>query len=386
LPVSDAAIEKIKSKHKGVLPSYIEEFSIDGEYSPLFPGLVEELDGRKMPCCFSQTLNTIRPTGKEISEIEKQKRAAHATYQEELKNYKAEVKNAKERSEPVRMNRPREPVIPEYGIGIIPKWQEDILLTGVIPPLKELNAKIQEENLKKTQPSNTTGDASSSKNVQVVGERIKSSISKLTANQLGYLPVPVQKFFNVSDKCDLSVGCLLRHGVEHSITQSFLGAVACIYNSKIATSSGTLNIAQMRKLISDSMSLDAFVSYNNGTLVSQFTSDIVDSDVRDMTTGDEILRWLSNHVAPELKNSAIYIKLSTSDESAPASEDLEKKLLLYHICKAIIRFKDLVMNESVTLDHTLLWEVITSPNPAIFKQGINIIVIDIPNNDDTQTI
>ena len=389
LPVTDIAVEKIREKNNGVLPGYIEEFSVDGqEYSPLFPGLVEELDGRKMPCCFSQTLNTIRPTGKEISEIEKQKRTAQSSYQDLLKQYKTEVKSAKERSEPVRLERPREPDIPEYGIGIIPKWQEDILTTGIIPPLNELNAKIQEESLKKSQLSSKPdlNAASTSTNVQVIGERIKSSISKLTANQLGYLPIPIQKFFNVNDKCDLSTGCLLRHGVEHSVTQSFLGAVACIYNSKMVTSSGALTIAQMRKLISDSVSLDSFVSYNNGTLVSQFTSDIVDSDVDKMTTGDEIKSWLSIHIAPEIKNSAIYTKLSTNDAAAPESEDLEKKLLLYHICKALARFKELVLNDSVTLDHTLLWEVITSPNPAIFKQGINIIVLDIPNNDDTHTV
>ena len=406
IPVNDIDVERLKHGNSGKLPTYIEEFSVDGVYTPLFPGLVEERDGRKMPCCFSQMLNSIRVSGEEMKKIKQQKRDAEERHEALLQKYKAEkkrakdAKEAKEANDKTKLSPPSQLNIPTYGIGIIPNWQNEILVTGIIPPLDELNRKIKEEEQSRSvsrlqQPSSSSSSSSSSETLlaaefgaadaaagrDVDRDRILKADSRLKQMQLGHLPLALQRFFNTTDKCEVTMGCLLRRGVEHSVTQSFLGAIACIYNPN--PRKPPPSIADMRKLIVDSISLDTFVSYNNGSLVTQFISE---SDMAIATAdNDEIREWLTANIPDEIKASAIYEKL-ISDDSGEGADAAEKKAFLYHICAALLRFKELMLQESTVLDHALLWEIITSPNPSIFKRGINMFILDIPNNDDTHSV
>jgi hypothetical protein len=413
-PINDEDVARLKSGNSGKLPTYIEEFSVDGVYTPLFPGLVEEKDGRKMPCCFSQMLNSIRVSGEEMKKIKQQKRDAEEKHEALLQKYKAEKKRVKEAAKDanetvkVKLSPPPQLNLPTYGRGIIPNWQNEILLTGIIPPLDELNRKIKEEARaisitamakSKSTPTNAaaaedemgpSGPAeSASGRDDFGGDRILKADSRLKQMQLGHLPLALQRFFNTTDKCDVTMGCLLRRGVEHSVTQSFLGAIACIYNSNARKSPPS--IADMRKLIADSISLDAFVSYNNGSLVTQFMSE---SDTAILTASmsndnDAIREWLTANIPDEIRASAVYEKLiadSDADNEISKATSIEKKTFLYHICAALLRFKELLLRDSTVLDHALLWEIITSPNPSIFKRGINMFILDIPNNDDTHNV
>ena len=403
--INDADVERLKTENSGKLPTYIEEFSVDGVYTPLFPGLVEEKDGRKMPCCFSQMLNSIRVSGEEMKKIKQQKRDAEEKHEALLQKYKEEKKRAKDAkdaaaNDKTKLAPPPQLDFPTYGKGIIPNWQNEILVTGIIPPLDELNRKIKEEEHSKSvsrlqkpfsSSSSSSGylaaAAADSEAVEVAdvgrdGDRILKADSRLKQMQLGHLPIALQRFFNTTDRCEITMGCLLRRGVEHSVTQSFLGAIACIYNPNARKPPPS--IADMRKLIADSISLDTFVSYNNGSLVTQFVSEsdmaIVNAD------NDEIREWLTANIPDEIKASAIYEKLISDDDMDEDEDAAGKKEFLYRICASLLRFKELILRESTVLDHSLLWEIVTSPNPNIFKRGINMFILDIPNNDDTHSV
>ena len=361
--VTDREAEHLKSEHKGTLPAHVEEFSVPGtKYTPLFPGLVTQGDGRKMPCCFSQTLNSLRVSVDVLKEIKKQ------------------TKEAKEKHQGAKFT------FPKYGIGLIPKWQEDILETGVIPPLDELNEKIRKEERANEAVAEAQGDAETlardasnrGKGKDNFGDNILKADSKLGSAQLGHLPVALQRFFNTTDKCEPRSGCLLRYGIEtNNISQSFLSAIACVYNS-----TSTPSVSKMRTLVADSISLDAFVSYNNGTLVTQFVSESEEIDINDDTRINE---WLIDNKSNYGESSAVYAKLM-QDPNPDSKEAADKKALLYRICMALSKFKGLLQGTGGGLDHTLLWDVVTSPNPSLFKNGINLMILEIPNNDDTHNV
>ena len=396
--ITDEEVDRLKMREgskRAALPPYIEEFSVDGNYTPVFPGLVGQDDGRKMPCCFTQSLNLLRLSVRERDQIESQrKRAAEAALGLKEK-YAQEVKRGKKEKLPLPAPPPALE-FPEWGMGVIPQWRSRILKTGIIPPLDELQAEIDEETRASDMQEvagpgqgNKTGavpeDAAgvglgAGQDAASFGNRIlKADTKKLGSMQLGHLPVPLQRFFNTTDTmCDnLKTGCLLRYGVEHSHKQSFIGAVACAYNPNAATA--PLSIAKMRKHISDSVSLDSFVSYNNGTLVTQF---VAESD--DAADDAAIESWL--HAVPgDIKASAIFKTLTASAE-ADQDAALEKRALLYRLCLALDRFKSLFSDNKTVLDHALAWEVITAPNPALFKRGINLVILDIPENDDTHNV
>lgn len=266
--------------------------------------------------------------------------------------------------------------------------------------MDELNRKIKEEEHSRSvsrlqQPSSSSSSSgtlvasAAAEALEVAdagrdGDRILKADSRLKQMQMGHLPLALQRFFNTTDKCEVTMGCLLRRGVEHSVTQSFLGAVACIYNSNARKPPPS--IADMRKLIADSISLDTFVSYNNGSLVTQFISESDMAIVGMNADNDEIREWLTANIPDEIKASAIYEKLISDDDMGDDEDAAGKKAFLYRICAALLRFKELLLRESTVLDHSLLWEIITSPNPNIFKRGINMFILDIPNNDDTHSV
>jgi hypothetical protein len=395
--ITDDEVERLKMRDKGRgLPPYIEEFSVDGNYTPLFPGLVGQDDGRKMPCCFTQSLNLLRLSVKERDQIDFQKKRAaqdlavlKERYVQEVKRVKEENAKRGKKEKPLPIPDPPPALeFPEWGIGVIPQWRSRILKTGIIPPLDELQAEIEQEARASEMaeiaaPVAADAAAQDANAANAFGNRIlKADTKKLGSMQLGHLPVPLQRFFNTNDTmCDnLKTGCLLRYGVEHSHKQSFIGAVACAYNPNAA--SAPPSIAKMRKQIADSISLDSFVSYNNSTLVTQFVSD-ADDNVDDATVD----AWLANSVPEDVKASAIFEKLSASAESETVTETAsEKRALLYHLCMALGRFKSMFSDNKTVLDHALLWEVITSPNPALFKRGINLVILDIPENDDTHNV
>ena len=94
----------------------------------------------------------------------------------------------------------------------------------------------------------------------------------------GFLPVAAQSFFKIDNRKYVvksnpstikpNTPCLLRYGVEQTINQSFIGCIADIYASD--NDIPTPTIIQMRTIIYNAITLDMFIKYQNGSLVSIF--------------------------------------------------------------------------------------------------------------------
>lgn len=189
--------------------------------------------------------------------------------------------------------------------------------------------------------------------------------------RFGFLPPSVERFFGINHakiisknnpalvKSDTPV--LLRYGVEQSIKQSLVGCLADIYAAQKNVALPT--IAQMRGILADSINLDMFLKYNNGSLPSVF-------------------KTKKTKVPPEIMSkhseSNFYKSLDSSNE---AQYDF-----LEDTISAFENFLKFLRDENSVIDHTYLWDVVTTKNPALFDKGFNLVIFTIVNNDITDKV
>ena len=208
----------------------------------------------------------------------------------------------------------------------------------------------------------------------------------LSAGRWGYLPVPIQKILHeINADCQISKTntnikpdhpCLLRHGVEISEKQSFIACIsdAVFYAREILDDDGKktgklakiLTIDKMRERIIKSLSIDNFMKYQNGNLITDFydPNKIIDT---------------SNLQEKYTKNVKLYSKLNMDVEA--------DKLFYSKVISAFENFIDYLNDNDAVIDHTYLWDLVCMPNKYIFGQdGINLIIFEIPNDDITNNV
>jgi hypothetical protein len=203
----------------------------------------------------------------------------------------------------------------------------------------------------------------------------------LTSGRWGYLPVGIQKILQeVNADCQISKTntnikpnhpCLLRHGIEINKRQSFISCISDILNfNKVYRDPTTgekkfkkiLSIREMREKIFKSITIDSFVTYQNGNLVANF---------HDLSNMDSIN-------VEKYRDSVLFSKLNTENQND-----------LYYMKKVVSAFENFALflrDDDVIIDHTYLWDIISMPNKDLFPRGANIVIFQIPNDDITNNI
>lgn len=231
----------------------------------------------------------------------------------------------------------------------------------------------------------------------------------LEPNRKGYLPIELQVFFQEQTK-DVRVSeldpvlkpgviTLLRQGVESSPNQSFIACIADVFSdysdkeniqraerhlkatkkelkhAKKEERKGALkrkektleqklmelgkpSIKEMREIIAKSVTLDNYSNYQNGNLVSEFypgTTEGVSID--------------------DYQTSLLYKQIDTTNEAQ--MDYLERLIASYENFLRFLRSDDSV------IDYQYLWDIITMPNPDIFPKGVNLVIFEIPEDDET---
>ena len=208
----------------------------------------------------------------------------------------------------------------------------------------------------------------------------------LSSGRWGYLPVPIQKILHeINADCQISKTntnikqnhpCLLRHGVEISEKQSFIACIsdAVFYAREILDSDGkktgklskVISIDKMRERIIKSLTIDNFIKYQNGNLVTDFYDPNKEIDVNNLNE-------------KYTKNVKIYSKLNMSVEA--------DKLFYIKVVSAFENFIDFLNDNDAVIDHTYLWDLVCMPNKYVFGQdGINLVIFEIPNDDITNNV
>ena len=184
----------------------------------------------------------------------------------------------------------------------------------------------------------------------------------IDAGNWGFLPHNVYNFLNITDndgmcKADGDI-CILRQGVQYSETQSFIAAIARIYGSEEIPT-----IKEMKDIIVDSITLDSFITYQHGTLVQLFKNDKVNK--------------FKGPIASKYKDTQIYKKFIIKKLS---------RAYLREIVGAFENFTKFMNDDKILIDYEYLWDIICMPNEKLFPHGLNLIILNIPDNDITQNI
>jgi len=179
----------------------------------------------------------------------------------------------------------------------------------------------------------------------------------LAINRWGYLSPAIQQLLREKNTtCKTGNMCLLRHGVEISKTQSF---IACISDALYYTRQDFVSINEMKETIILTLNIDNFITYQNGNLVTDFYDP----------------KKIPNTENPEYTSSVLYSKLS--EDEMP---------FFIKVCNAFENFIAYLNNGDVVIDYTYLWDIISTPNPALFKEGVNLVIFEVANNDITDNV
>ena len=197
----------------------------------------------------------------------------------------------------------------------------------------------------------------------------------------GFLPIAIQKFFkDININCEIENNqniaknkvCFLRMGVENNSKQSFIACIANIlfYFEKIpSTKEPKINkfypnaktdvptIKQMKEIISNSITLDSFITYQNGNLTTIFSNDKIKVNIENY------------------KDTKLYKKLQNDSNN-----------LVIKNAQSFENFKLFLKDDTILIDYTYLWDIICMPNKNLFENGINMVILELPENDITNNV
>lgn len=191
-----------------------------------------------------------------------------------------------------------------------------------------------------------------------------------------FLPRSVQLFLNINyqdsvtsenpQKLKENQKAYLLYTVERKYHQSFIGCIARIYadvNNYHSQNIPVPTISNMRNIIADSLTLDMFLQYHNGSLVSTFQPKRI--HVNDIN--------LNKHY-----DSVFYKSL---DSNVDAQMDFYESTVA-----SFDKFIEYIRDDDSWIDYVYLWDIITSPNPNLFPSGLNLVILNVTDNDITDNV
>jgi hypothetical protein len=367
--VEDAIIPQ-KSK---VVPKdkYVFEFYDKNE--KLYPGFHNNKtkDGLCIPCCFSNWNTSTMKERRDLCQGKKGKEDTKEKEGEEDTNQRVEERKGEgeERKEGEREE--------EEGVE---KEERKGQGEGV-----EERKRVEERKGVEEEKEDVTNIKKIEKNILKMDQYVKGPEKygpQLGEYRWGFLPVAIEKFLHqVNEECQISKTntvlklnhlCILRLGVEVNEMQSFIACIssAVFYANKeliqqfFSNKSTVPTIKEMKELIIRSLNLDNFIKYQNGDLITSFSNPDITVDIEDYNTSKLYKNMLKQN--PE--------------------EQVITKEFIIKVIQAFENFKLYLSNDSINIDYTYLWDIVCMPNPYIFKSGINLIILEIPENDVTNNV
>ena len=184
----------------------------------------------------------------------------------------------------------------------------------------------------------------------------------------GYLPIPVQLFLNMDYRASVDPNnpalllpnkqVLLRCGVEQPQHQSFLGAFAHIYAHRQELKT-VPSVAEFKQKLSSAIDLDVFARAHNGSLLSAFYP----KDAKPKSKPNRA----------KYENTEFGLKLDLT--SKPQKRHFEDAIAAYE------NFMGYLADDSSTIDHQYLWDLVCEDNANIIPRGLNLVILEIKAND-----
>jgi hypothetical protein len=238
---------------------------------------------------------------------------------------------------------------------------------------------------------------------------------QLGENRWGFLPISVQKFLHeVNEDCQISKmnpnlkpnhTCILRHGVEINSQQSFIACIASamFYGQKAGPNErdpplitkfipnakyDVPSIEEMKnKVIIPAINIDKFVKYQNGDLITSFADIDAKVDInKPEYTGSKLYKKIKE--SKDLYNT---LERTFDNDTGKLVEDSipVKTSSIEFFTKAVQSYENFIRflkDPKIYIDYTYLWDLICTPNPNLFEAGINLIILEMPEDDVSNNI
>ena len=191
----------------------------------------------------------------------------------------------------------------------------------------------------------------------------------------GKLPVAIQHFFkDVGAECKVKKNnknkssCLLRHGVEKNLNKSFLACIIdALYYAEYNSDKEPIPLLDVSSFIEERLlnafDLDSFLLFQNGTLYDNFAKRTTKSFAS---------------VDAKYKTTKLYLK-------SQGEHNVNKQFFM-NVLAAYENFCNYLRDEKSYVDYTYLWDLICKPNPMLFKEGLNLLILNIPDTDSTTNV
>jgi len=364
-----------KEKYIIDLTSPLEHFKT-GKYTPYLPGFLKTLKtktGKCLPCCFTGVKDKDSDDVKDYRVFEKEQ----------------EVINQCKKGKGIEKQTTKQPTqkmaTTTKGVSGAAQQQPQQQQAEVDMEVDVEGQQQQEEPAKEKKKKSKT-------NLYVSKP---DSAFPLQQNNLGFLPLSLQLFLfedeNYSKKCKSTKGdmlveneiCVLRMGVleskDSNQNQCFISCIANIYNS-LTNSSFTASEFKHRIFIPN-LSLDRFVSYQNGTLVQTFKKfEYVDAD--------HLLKY---------QDAPLFKKIfGSSSEGVNFEDDEDSKIVFFKtLIMSYENFINYLSDDNVVIDYTYLWDYVMDSvlwsgflekeekrQLPISKHGINLIILELSDKKE----
>lgn len=204
-------------------------------------------------------------------------------------------------------------------------------------------------------------DSSNNEDVGDTSYIVDAKKYPLQKDRWGYIPPPLQAVIQenvqqcvkkVDNEKD-GVVCLMRHGIVNDKNQSF---IHCIYD--VLYYGKEKSPKTLKSHILSFMTVDLFRQYHNGNLVDVF---------QDLSIDVNLQAYSSTNVVRHAKT-------------------IQEKKYAKKVISAFQKFREFLSDDTVLIDHTYLWDIVTTPNKQLFSNGINLIIFQISNSDITNNV
>ena len=180
----------------------------------------------------------------------------------------------------------------------------------------------------------------------------------------GYLDPRIVKMIGIDNKScrqKSSKSCFLRRGVSVSnepVRQSFIASLA-----HLNTETKNYNIKKMKNYMIGKMTIEHFVTMQNGNLVDIFYDADIGQDTEGQDTQKDTTKlWEKIQELSGNEGNAYYEKVKRSFKN----------------------FKDFLDDDSVLIDHTYLWDFVCMPG-VFDKKGVNLVILELQDEESNMT-
>lgn len=230
-------------------------------------------------------------------------------------------------------------------------------------------------------------------NVEATDMSIRNPDTKRVAKgKLAFLQYAVQHFLNVdytgkvktvngTKYLSEGVETYLRYGTEQfdpesETSNSLLGCIADL----LGPNPPKVKTGQFGKMLADAVSVDEFVRFGNASFTAIFRPEAIEIGDKMAIIDENGVKSMTINL-DDYSDSELYKRMNTVD-----ANDTDALSSFWEMFAAYEMYKLYLSNPEITVDYTYVWDLISRPNPKLFEKGINLVIMELPRNDITDSI